>query len=168
MNLKTKMSLAITALVVLLIGAGAFIQAHFVQMTLKQTIANQQFSLVERVAEEIDNRFLLNQAALARIAAGITPELLADRTRLQDYLEGKLGMLALFDDLIVVSPELLVIADVPRFSGRLGVNVGHLAHLQRAFQTRQIQVSKPFLGVVTKHPTLTLTMPIFARDGTMS
>jgi len=167
MNLKAKMSLAITVLVVVLIGVVALIQAHFVQATLKQTIADQQFSLVARVAEEIDSRFMLNQAALARIAGGITPELIADRVRLQAYLEGKLGMLALFDDLVVVSPDFAVLADVPSFPGRLGVNVSHLAHLQRAFKTREVQVSQPFLGTVTKRPTLSLVMPIFARDGTM-
>jgi len=167
MNLKAKMSLSITTLVVLLIGVGALIQAHFVQSTLRQTIADQQFSLVARVADEIDNRFTLNQAALARIADGITPALIADPEGLSDYLEGKLGMLALFDDLVVVSPQFVVLADVPRFPGRVGSEVGHLAHLQRAFKTREVQVSKPFLGVVTQRPTLTLVMPIFARDGTM-
>jgi diguanylate cyclase (GGDEF)-like protein/PAS domain S-box-containing protein len=167
MNLKARMSLAITALVVVLIGVAALIQARFVQATLKQTIADQQFSMVSRVADEIDNRFLLNQSALARVAAGITPALIADPAALQVYLDDKRGMLALFDDLLVVSPALVILADAPRFPGRRGANVAQLAHLQRAFKTREVQVSSPYLGVVTKRPTLTLVMPIFAPDGTM-
>jgi len=167
MNLKARMSLAITLLVVVLIGVAALIQARFVQATLKQTIADQQFSMVSRLADEIDNRFLLNQSALARVAAGITPALIADPAALQIYLDDKRGMLALFDDLLVVSPAFVILADAPRFSGRRGVKVAQLAHLQRAFKMREVQISQPYLGVVTKRPTLTLVMPIFAPDGTM-
>jgi len=164
-NLKTKSSLAIVALLLVLFGIGAVIQNYLIQTSLKQTIADQQFSLITRVADEIDSRFRLQGDALARVAAGITPEVLADPLRLQAYLEDRHGLLSFFDDLVVVSPSLRVLADHPVFPGRRGAEVAHFEHLRQVLETRQPAISPPFLGKVTQRPSLAQAVPVVDGAG---
>ncbi|MBI1906037.1 MAG: EAL domain-containing protein [Rhodocyclales bacterium] len=165
MNLKTKSSLAVAALMLLVFGSGLLIQDFLIQGSLKKPIADQQFMLVSRVAGEIDRRLAINLDALRRIAAGIGPELLRDPARLQTYIEDKHGVRAMFDALIVVSPRLRVLADAPRVPGRVGTDVSSLAHLQRLRATGAPVVSEPFTGKVTGRPTIALSVPVHDAEG---
>ena len=157
MSLKTKMALAITALVVLLVGLGSAVQLHLAQAQLKQTVADQQFSLVSRVAEEIDQRIQLNLASLARTAAAISPAMLEQPERLQAFLNDKYSLLLLFDDLIVVGRDGRVIADSPVMPERRGTDVSAFPHVREALEEGRAVVSRPFLGRVTRLPTLAMT-----------
>jgi len=164
-SLKTKMALAITLLVVLLVGAGSYVQLNLTLERLQQTVADQQYSLVVRVAEEIDQRVQLNQAALARTAAAITPEMLQQPQRLQAFLDDKYSLLLLFDDLIVVNPDGRVIADTPVLPERRGTDVSAMPHMQQVLEQGRPVVSSPFMGRVTRVPTLAMSAPILDREG---
>ncbi len=165
MSLKTKMALAITALVVLLVGLGSAVQLHLAQAQLKQTVADQQFSLVSRVAEEIDQRIQLNQASLARTAAAITPAMLGQPEKLQAFLNDKYSLLLLFDDLIVVGRDGRVIADSPVMPERRGTDVSAFPHIREALEEGRAVVSRPFFGRITRLPTLAMTAPVLDGEG---
>ncbi len=165
MSLKTKMALAITLLVVLLVGAGSYVQLNLTLGRLQQTVADQQYSLVSRVAEEMDQRVQLNQAALARTAAAITPELLQQPQRLQAFLDDKYSLLLLFDDLIVANPDGRVVADTPELPDRRGTDVSTMPHVREVLDQGRPVVSAPFMGRVTRVPTLAMSAPILDREG---
>lgn len=166
LNLKTKSSLAIAALLVAVFGAGAAIQdPHLVRTALKQTIVDQQFALVSRVADEIDNRLRVQFDALRRVAAGIDAAMLADPARLQDYIADKPGILAVFDDMVVCSAELRVLADFPVLPNRRGTDVSSFVHLRDVVENGRETVSEPFIGKVGGRPTLTQSVPVFDHDG---
>jgi len=164
-NLKTKSSLAIAALLVAVFGAGAAIQDYLVRTALKQTIVDQQFALVSRVADEIDNRLRVQFDALRRVAAGIDAAMLADPARLQDYIADKPGILAVFDDMVVCSAELRVLADFPVLPNRRGTDVSSFVHLRDVVENGRETVSEPFIGKVSGRPTLTQSVPVFDHDG---
>lgn len=168
MNLKTKSSLAAAALMLLVFGGGLLIQDFLIQGSLKKPIADQQFMLVSRVAGEIDQRLEISLDALGRIAAGIGPELMRDPARLQAYIDDKHGIRAVFDAVIVVSPRLRVLADTPRVPGRAGADVSSLAHLQRLLATGAPVVSEPFMGKVTRRPTIALSVPVRDAEGRLA
>lgn len=165
LNLKTKSSLTVAALLIVVFGIGILVQDYLIRTSLKHTIADQQFALASRVAGEIDSRLAINLDALECVAAGLTPALVADRPALQRFVRDKTGILAIFDALIVVSPSLEVLADVPQVAGRVGTDVSGLAHLVRLRETRQPVVSQPFLGKVTGRPTVAMSVPVREPGG---
>ncbi|HRP98144.1 MAG TPA: EAL domain-containing protein [Rhodocyclaceae bacterium] len=165
MNLKTKSSLTVAVLLIVVFGIGILVQDYLIRTSLKHTIADQQFALVSRVAGEIDGRLAINLDALERVAAGLTPALVGDRPALQRFVRDQTGILAIFDALIVVSPTLQVLADVPQVAGRVGTDVSGLAHLVRLRETRQPVVSQPFLGKITGRPTVAMSVPVREPGG---
>ena len=165
MNLKTKSSLAVVGLLVLVFGAGMVIQDYLIRNSLKQTIAEQQFALVSRFAHEVSARVGVSLGTLKRVASGINFAQADDAEHLRDYLYDNQGALALFDSLIIVSPELVVLADNPPRSGRVGADVSSLEHLQRVKATGVSALSSPFVGVVTGQPLLAMSVPVFDSVG---
>ncbi len=166
MTLKTKSSLAIAVLLTMVFGIGILVQDYLIQTSLKQAISNQRLTLVSSVADEIDSRLRVSRRGLQNIADRISPALLADETALQAFLHDKPGILATFDALIVVnSRELRVIADAPPLTGRIGTDVSGLEHLRQLLDTGEPVISKPFLGRVTKRPTLAISVPVSDEDG---
>jgi diguanylate cyclase (GGDEF)-like protein/PAS domain S-box-containing protein len=165
MNLRTRSSLLIAALLVLVFGAGLTIQDQLIENSLKRPIARQQLQLVTSLAGEIDGRFAVSFDALARIARNLKPEALADPQQAQAYIADKHGALAIFDALIIVTPDLRVLADVPEVAGRKGTDVSALAHLQRVLATREMVISEPFIGRVTRQPTVALSVPVINERG---
>lgn len=167
MNLKTKSSLTVAALLIVVFGLGIVVQDYLIRTSLKRAIADQQFALVARVADEIDSRLAMSFDALARVASGLTPALVADTPALQRFIRDKTGVLAIFDALIVVSADLTVLADVPALAGRVGTDVSGLEHLVRLRDTGAPVLSQPFLGRVTRRPTVALSVPVFDQQGAL-
>lgn len=167
MNLKTKSSLTVAALLIAVFGLGIVVQDYLIRTSLKRAIADQQFALVARVADEIDSRLAMSFDALARVASGLTPALVGDKPALQRFMRDKTGILAIFDALIVVGADLEVLADVPPLAGRVGTDVSGLEHLARLRDTRAPVLSQPFLGRVTRRPTVALSVPVFDEQGVL-
>jgi diguanylate cyclase (GGDEF)-like protein/PAS domain S-box-containing protein len=164
-NLKTKSSLAVVGLLVLVFGVGMVVQDYLIRNSLKQTIAEQQFALVSRFAHEVSARVGVSLGTLKRVASGLNFSQIDDAERLRNYLHDNQGALALFDSLIIVSPELVVLADNPPRSGRVGADVSSLEHLQRVRRTGAPALSSPFVGVVTGQPLLAMSVPVFDSVG---
>lgn len=160
MKLRTKASLSVAVLLLVVFGLGLFVHDYLIRTALVGTISAQHGALVSRVAEQVDKRLATNLDALTRSAADITPALLADPEALQRHLLAKRGMLALFDNLIVVGSDLRVRADIPRLAGRVGSDVSGLAHLQRLLEDGVAVISEPVLGRTTGRPTLSMSVPI--------
>lgn len=165
LNLKTKSSLAVAVLLTVVFGAGMLVQDYLVENSLKQAIADQQLTLASRVADDIDTRLRISQRSLENIAAGLTPELIADPAAARAYIHDKPGILAIFDALILVGPDMIVLADAPPLPGRVGTDVSGLEHLQRLAATGRPVISEPFMGRVTQRPTLALSVPVNGTDG---
>ncbi len=167
MNLKTKSSLAVVGLLLVVFGAGTALQDYLVRNSLQETIAAQQYALVSRFAHEVSGRLELGFGTLKRVASGINFLHVHDPERLEDYLHDNLGALALFESLIVVSPQLVVLADNPRHQGRVGTDVSSLEHLRRVIDSGGSAVSRPFVGVVTGQPLLAMSVPVFDSVGNL-
>lgn len=167
MNLKAKSSLAVAGLLLLVFGVGMLIQDYLIRNSLQKAIAEQQFTLVSRFAHEVSARVDVSFGTLKRVASGLNFSHIDDVERLRTYLYDNQGALALFDALIVVSPSLHVIADNPPRLGRMGADVSSLEHLRRVLGTRQPAISRPFVGVVTGQPLLSMSVPVFDSVGNL-
>lgn len=167
MNLKTKSSLAVAGLLLVVFGAGVAIQDYLVRHSLQKTIAEQQYAVVSRFAAEVSGRVEVSLDMLKRVGSGINFQHVHHPDRLRNYLHDNQGALALFEALIVVSPSLRVLADNPARQGRVGADVSSLEHLQRVVETGAPVVSRPFVGVVTGQPLLAMSVPVFDSMGNL-
>ncbi len=165
MNLKTKTSIAVAALLCAVFGLGLIVQHYLIENSLKRSIEEQQSVLVTSMAEEIDQRIRINFAALEGVALGIDRALMNDPARLQAYLQAQQGTLSLFSALITVTPELMVAGDLPRVPGRVGTDVSSLPHLQALRATARPVVSDPFTGRVVDRPLVAMSVPVFDTEG---
>ncbi|MCC5857108.1 MAG: EAL domain-containing protein [Ectothiorhodospiraceae bacterium] len=165
MNLKTKSSIAVAALLCAVFGLGLIVQHYLIENSLKRSIEEQQSVLVTSIAEEIDQRIRINFAALDGVAQGIDRGLMDDPARLQAHLRTQQGTLSLFSALIAVTPELVVAADLPQVPGRIGTDVSTLPHLEALRATGRPVISDPFPGRVVDRPLVAMSVPVFDADG---
>ena len=166
-NLKTKSSLAVVGLLLVVFGVGMVVQDYLVRNSLQKTIADQQYALVSRFAAEVSGRVEVSLGTLKRVASGLDFRHTSDPDRLRNYLHDNQGALALFEALIIVSPKLTVLADNPTRQGRVGADVSSLEHLRRVIETGLPVVSRPFVGVVTGQPLLAMSVPVYDSVGNL-
>ncbi len=167
MKLKSKVTLLLTGLMILLVWLGALVQFGLFQESLKQTIAEQQRAQVAQVAEGIEQRLTLNQAALVSVAVGFNGNLLKNPEALRLALRGKGALLSLFDSLLVTGRDGRVIADWPMLLAHQNANFSALLPLQQVIETGRPVISQPFVNPVTAQPIVMVAVPVFAENGSV-
>lgn len=165
MQLRSKVTLLMTGLMILLVWLGAVVQFGLFQERLKQTIAEQQRALVAQVAEGIEQRLSLNQSALLSVAVGLNANLLKNPEALRHALRGKGALLNLFDDLVVVGSDGRMIADWPMVPARQGIDLSSLTSLRQVLDTGKPVVSPPFISHISKQPIIATSVPVFDERG---
>lgn len=165
MKLRSKVTLLLTGLMILLVWLGALVQFGLFQDSLKQTIAEQQRALVAQVGEGIEQRLALNQAALVSVAVGFNANLLKNPEALRQALRGKGALLNLFDSLVVADSEGRVLADWPLSPARQSSSLADLPFLAQVIETGRPVVSQPFLSPDSRQPILAIAVPIFSEQG---
>lgn len=169
MKFKTKSTLILTLIVAVLLGVGALVQLQVTQERLRQTLADQQFTLVTQVASEIDARMRLNTAALSAAAVSAGGEMqgraaaafLADQKALQE----------LFDELVMLDGTGVVIADFPPREGRVGRpgnNFTPYLPYGREVASAGVIIPPPYLGPILQEPVQAILAPIRNAEGGVS
>ena len=122
-SLKTRLTLF--TLFVFLVGVWslAWYASVALRSEMEHRLGEQQFSTVSMLATSINEGLEDRQLGLESIAKSLTPEMLARPALLQEYLEHRQLFLKLFNGgIFVTRPDGMVVADVPRANGRLGVD----------------------------------------------
>src|SRR5262249_43485186 len=79
-------------------------------------------------------------------------------------LDQRNGLRAIFSDIVIVSPDGIVLADTPR-RDRHGLDVSGQQYFQTAVKTRKPSISKPFLGKTIRQPVVAFSIPILEVGG---
>ena len=166
MNLKTRSALAIVALLLLVFGAGSLLQDKLIRDAIERGAMEQQYALVTRAAEEIDQRILIGFEALERLANRLGEDS-HDPEAIRRTLADNQALLAMFDALIVVDPEFRVVGDVPVVPGRVGTDVSGLEHQRQLRESGRRLVSRPVSGRVIDRPLVAIAVPIRSADGSL-
>jgi signal transduction histidine kinase/ActR/RegA family two-component response regulator/HAMP domain-containing protein len=165
-SLKTKLTLF--TLLVFLIGVWslAWYATSLLRAEMEQQIGEQQFSTVSMLAENINEGLADRLNALELIARTITPAMMANPSNLQDYLERRTVFLKLFNNGVFVTPiDGTVIVDVPRSTGRLGVNYIDRDFMATALKDNRSNIGAPVIGRVLKVPVFGMATPIHDAQG---
>jgi PAS domain S-box-containing protein len=164
LSIKQKVAASVALLAMMLIGLVTGIQLHFMRLDIARMLSDQQFSLVSRQAEDLDNKLTLHLDVLTRSAANLPANLLESPQQLRTFYQQR-AMLALFDDVLVIGANGQVIADIPEMPGRTQVNAADRIYFQEVIRTGKPVISEPLLGKLRKEPVVNMGAPILDRNG---
>ncbi len=166
LSIKSKVAVVTTAVMVALLFVSSGVQMVFVKADMKQVLGNQQFSLVSRLADELDDKLETARNGLIAVARVIPREMLDNEGELEKNLAQRQILRMHFDDLFVLAHDGEVIVDLPSL-GRRHVNSADQEYFQLTFATREAIISRPFRGKTFGQPYVVMTAPIFNEEGEM-
>lgn len=167
-SLKAKMSASVFLLATGILFIGGFCLLRYFELSLKRSIAEQQFTLVSRIAEDLDVHLTEVQKIVVNAAGSIPPELLADPDRVQTVIDQRLGTFShIFDNgVFLFSAAGTLIAESPFLPARRGKDYSFREYFHKTMETGRPYISTPYFSSQShRHPALNLTAPIRNRAG---
>jgi two-component system, cell cycle sensor histidine kinase and response regulator CckA len=169
-SLKTKMSLAVSLLITVVILLLALLAFWYFERQFKDTIATQQFTLVSALAAEIDSKILNAQQELVAVAGAATANLAGDTRLAQNFLDAQAGLRTVFNSgIIIFSPTGTLIAASPAEPHLQGRDYAFRDYIRQTVATGRPQISAPFFSTQQhRHPIIMFTAPYFDAGGNMT
>lgn len=167
LSLKTKISLAVSILLIMLVVTIGLVAINAFKSKLTEIVVAQQDTLVTRIAEDLDQHLSTIHNALIKAATTIPHDIVNDSDKAQKFLDSNAGTLSLFDrSIFIFSPAGTLIAESPFRPNRRGQDFSFREYIQKTVATNKPIISQPF--VTTKddrHTVLMFTAPVFGKDG---
>ncbi len=136
---------------------------------LMNVLIEEQDNLVERIADNLDQKLLALQRALALSAVEITEADIASSDAAQRYLDTNTGLYAAVDrSTFLFTTEGVLLAERPYRANRRGSHASDRAYMRDTIRTQRPVISEPFLtNIGDENMVLVVTTPVFAKDGRM-
>ncbi|MEO5691520.1 MAG: diguanylate cyclase [Usitatibacter sp.] len=163
-SIKARVAMVVALMFVAMVVAVSLMQMHFLRKDFTDVISDQQYSLVQRVARELDAKLETSTRALAATAAFIAEGNLDRPEQLGREFERQPALMKIFDDMLVLNAQGRIIAYYPKSAGRLGVDVSDRAYFREILATRRPVISEPLLGKVRGEPIVQIAAPILGKD----
>jgi diguanylate cyclase (GGDEF)-like protein/PAS domain S-box-containing protein len=165
-SLKTRVTLFTLALFLIGIWSLSIYAGRILREDMQSLLGDQQFSTVSLLAaqvnQELDGRF----GALNAVAGSVTPAVLAKPAALQALLEQRTHFQSLFNGgVIALGMNGTVIADVPRSTGRIGLNLANSDSIATTLKQGKAAIGRPVMGRKTPAPIFDMTVPIRDTQG---
>src|ERR1700682_2750181 len=145
-KLATKTSTAISILFLGAILAVGMASMRSFREQLMSVLIEEQDTLVERIADNLDQRLLALQKALVLSAIEITEADIATSDAAQRYLDANTGLYAAFDrSTFLFTAEGIVLAERPYRTNRRGTDASGRAYIRDTIRTQESVISEPFL-----------------------
>lgn len=167
MKLKTKMTLAVSGLVALLLLASTLFTLHYFEHRISRTISDQQLATCNYIADEIDNTLLTVQEVLAANAMAFPLDALGSRDATQIFLRSRAGMQKYFNShLFVIAADGSLIAESFSTRHERRKFFGNEPFFTRTIATLKPQISAPVSCCKgQKAEQIVMTSPIIGTDG---
>ena len=166
-SIKTRAAVVVALMFVLLIVASGALQMRSLRADFARVISEQQFSLVKRVARDIDAKFESGAAVLGATASFIDAADIANVDGLREELRQHPALMAMFDDVLLVEPNGVIRMDFPVVAGRVGIDVSDRDFFRQVIATRRTAISEPVLGKTRREPIVQVGAPILDREGAL-
>src|ERR1700674_498782 len=168
-KLATKTSTAISILFLGAILAVGMASMSSFREQLMNVLIEEQDTLVERIADNLDQKLVALQRALMLSAIEITEADIASSDAAQRYLDVNTGLYAAVDrSTFLFTPEGIMLAERPYRANRRGNHASDRAYMRDTISTQQPVISEPFLtNIGDENMVLVVTTPVFAKDGRM-
>ncbi|MRV70945.1 response regulator [Duganella sp. FT92W] len=164
LGIKVKVALATSITSVVVVGFVTAMQMRKLEEDFTRVLFSQQTALINRTAEELDDKLNMLLGIIAMSAKMQPPAIAQDSAALRAYYADR-AVLSLFDDILVLDPKGQVIADLPEVAGRTQVNAGDREFFKRVLATRQPLIAEPVIGRSGKQPIVQMIAPVLDRKG---
>jgi PAS domain S-box-containing protein len=163
-GIKAKVALATSITSILMIALVTVVQTQRMQSDFTKVLFTQQTALVNRTAEELDDKLTMLLDIIAVSARNQPPEIANSTEQLRSYYQDR-AVLALFDDLLVLDAHGKVIADLPVVQGRVGVDASDREYFKTVMRTRKPMITEPIIGRTNKQPIVQMIAPVLNAKG---
>ena len=163
------MTTAVCAFVILFVTLLVTLTLVYFRHELKQTISDQQNTLLKVISDDIDQKNWSAQKALVAVSRGITPGIVNNPAAAQRYLDSRSGTKAIFDNgLFLFSRNGRIIAESPYIAGRRGRDISFREYFKKTVSTGNPVISAPFFSTHTPGaPAVMFTAPVKDQDGNL-
>jgi diguanylate cyclase (GGDEF)-like protein/PAS domain S-box-containing protein len=140
--------------------------SSILRQDMQRMLGDQQLSAATFVATDLNDDLDDRLRALKTFADGLPPTLLDRKTELQTALGERSFLLDLFNyGVIIVDVDGTVIADVPLWHARIGLNLMDRDYVASALKEGRLSVGRPVLGRNSGLPSISMAAPIRDRQG---
>jgi two-component system, cell cycle sensor histidine kinase and response regulator CckA len=162
-GLKAKITVVISALVVVIIALTALLSLRYFEKHYKETISSQQFNLVSVIADDFDSRIIDSHKLIIDAAATIDPAIFSESRRAKKFLDHEQTLLHIFNNgIFLFGPTGTMIAEAPMQTGRVGKDFSFREYFQITLSSQNPYISKPYFSTQRhKHPAIMFTAPVF-------
>ena len=165
LSIKTKMSVALSGLFILLIVVIAMFILNGYEKEQKKILLDQQFTLISVLASEISQKLNVSHEALIRVAKNVPVAYFKDPVKLQNYIETNQALYALFHNILIYSDRGIVLCANPGLARYKGADLSGLDYVKKTLASKKPVISEPFVSPVSKQPLIVMTAPITSPDG---
>ncbi|MDB5806873.1 MAG: hypothetical protein JWN73_4195 [Betaproteobacteria bacterium] len=164
-SLKAKVAIGVALLFALLVVALTAFHLHQTRESMVSLLSRQQTTLVNRTAEEIDDKFRDRKEALRETAGGLASALEVNVAAAPLLLRDQRALGTMFDIAFLFSPTGEVMASLPDTPRLRAVNVAKREYFIRTVAGRKALISAPYLALASHRPFVMMTAPIFDSNG---
>lgn len=174
LSLRTKMTLVVVGLVLLLMLLTAFISLNFFEKEYENTLTSHQVSLLQLLADNIDGEIKGAQDALMNNAKAIPKEALVSKTAAVEWLNSRIGLITRFftNQIMLVTPDGHIHASYPA----LEIDYANQPVIKATFADGRQHISNPViccknskdLGVIFTAPVLSDGKVVMVLSGSFS
>jgi PAS domain S-box-containing protein len=166
-GLKSKITIAVSILIIFLMSTLAYVMFSFFEKQLKNTIAQSQFVLVSGVASEVDKTLTSAHSQLIAAALRVPTAAIKDPDHAQVFLDSMIGLQHIFNNQVsILTPEGKIFAETPFLSDRRGFDISFRPYYKNTLATMAPVISDPYISsMVLKHPIIMMTAPVFNEKG---
>jgi len=166
-TLATRTAAATSTLFLAAIMAVGIMSMISFRAQLMNVLIAEQDTLVDRVADNVDQKLLSLQKTLMLSASEITEADIKSSDAAQEYLDRNTGLYAAMDrSVFLFDTEGIMLAERPFRSNRRGVDGSFRPYIRDTIRTRKPVISEPFVtNVGDANMVIVLTTPVFAKDG---
>ncbi len=166
-SLKTKLVLYSLAIFVTLVPATAYFSIDYFRHHYQESIEQQQFLLVDRIAGELDSKISSAHTMLIRVSELITPAILTNPLLAEQFLNSRVGIQSVFDNgLYLFTPDGKILAETNIHPARIGSDFSFRDYIIKTILTRKPYISAPYISSQKhKHPSVMFTVPVLDHKG---
>lgn len=160
-TLSTRVALVALVLSLAAIWLLTYATVTHLHGSMATVLANQQFSAVSLLAEEIDQKVRLRFKVLQNLASGMTPALGADPAGLQAHLDEQPLLRELFSiGIVAISADGRYLAAAPESPTRRQLDFTQFEYFQTVMAQSRPAVGKPRIGPVSGKPSIAFAVPV--------
>ena len=165
-SLKTRVTLISLAIFLASIWSLAFFASRILRNDLEHQLGTQQLSTATFIARAINRELDQRFDVLTRVAEQIGSATQGNGDAVQMLLDQRLILEAPFNGGVVfIDPTGTIQAEVPRSTGRVGINYQDRDYINTALREGRATISPPVMGKKPHSPLIGQAVPIRAPNG---